>query len=112
MTSHEFGKRLQECVAQIFRDLGLYKYARSTSGSGNRGEHGDVQQPYFIIECKAKSVDSITIDRTVWKKLKADIPIGSKRLPLYIIENKHGEQFAILDLMDFMDIFAKSLKEE
>jgi hypothetical protein len=110
MTSHEFGKRLQDQVADMFKDI--FPKARSTSGSGNRGEHGDVQQPWFIIECKARFTDSITISRNVWRKLNSDIPIGSKRLPLYIIENKHGEQFAVLSLVDFIDIFKRSIKEE
>jgi len=112
MTPHELGKRLQDIVAQYFKDLGIYKFARSTNGSGNKGEHGDVQQPYFIIECKFKSTDSITINRDVWRKLNAEVPIGSNRLPLYVLENKHEERFAVLKLEDFMDIFAKSIKEE
>lgn len=110
MTSHEFGKRLQDYVASLFKSI--YPLARSTKGSGNRGEHGDVQQPWFIIECKAKSTDSITVNRDVWKKLDNDIPVGSNRLPLYIIENKHGERFAVLKIEDFMTIFKKSLKED
>ena len=112
MTPYQLGKRLQDIVAQYFKDLGIYKFARSTNGSGNKGERGDVQQPYFVIECKYKSTGSITVNRAVWRKLNDEIAIGSNRRPLYVLENKHGERFAVLKLEDFMDIFKDSIRDD
>jgi len=110
MNNKEIGKKLEEYVAELFKDI--YPYSRPTIASGAKGEHGDIQQPYFIIECKSRSTESISIKEKTWNKLCNEIPISSKRLPLYILRNKNNKQWAVLQLEDFMTIFKNSLKNE
>lgn len=109
-TNKEIGDTLEQYVSQLFKDI--YPYARPTKASGARGEHGDVQQPYFIIECKSRSTESITIKEEVWNKLYNELPISTKRLPLYVLRNKNNKQWAVLQLEDFIKIFKQSLKNE
>jgi hypothetical protein len=110
LTKRQFGRKLEEYVASLFKDI--YPYARPTIASGARGEHGDVQQPYFIIECKARSTENITIKESVWNKLCSEVPFSSSRLPLYVLRNKNNKQWAVLKLEDFIDIYKKSIKDE
>lgn len=109
-TTKEIGDTLERYVAELFKDI--YPHARPTKASGARGEHGDVQQPYFIIECKSRSTESITIKEKVWNKLCNELPISTKRLPLYILRNKNNKQWVVLQLEDFIKIFKKSLQNE
>jgi hypothetical protein len=99
--------KLEEYIASRFKEL--YKYARPTKGSGSGGEAGDINQPYFIIECKLRNTVNATINRNVWKKLIKEIPIGSKRLPLLILENKFEERFVVIDFEDFFNIFKENI---
>ena len=110
MDKKKKGTQLELYIAELFKDI--YPYARPTKASGAKGEHGDVQQPYFIIECKSRNTESISIKEKVWNKLCNEIPISSKRLPLYILRNKNKKQWAVLKLEDFIEIFKKSLKNE
>lgn len=108
MTKKEKGTQFELYVAYLFKEI--YPYARPTKGSGNKGEIGDVNQPYFIIECKSRDTESISIKEKVWNKLCAELPIQSKRLPLYLLRNKNNKNWAVLKLEDFIEIFKRSIK--
>jgi hypothetical protein len=100
----EFGMELEHYIAQKFVELG-YPNARRSNGSGNKGEAGDISgQDLFTVECKNKSTESITVDAKVWAKLKSEIPLHSKRLPLYVLRNKNKQTWAVMDVNDLFDI--------
>ena len=109
-TKRELGRELEEYVAHLFKEF--YEYSRPTKASGAKGEAGDIQQPWFICECKNRTTENITIKEKVWNKLCNEIPLSSKRLPLYILRNKNKKQWAVLQLEDFIRIFKKSLENE
>lgn len=109
-TTKQIGAKLEEYVAYLFKDI--YPYARPTKASGARNENGDVQQPYFVIECKHRTTENITIKEKIWNKLCNQTPISGERLPLYILRNKNNRQWAVLQLEDFIKIFKNSLKNE
>ncbi|HUS49512.1 MAG TPA: hypothetical protein VMZ91_05070 [Candidatus Paceibacterota bacterium] len=79
--------------------------ARSTKGSGNCGELGDVNNKYLLVECKDTDKKSVTFKKDVWDKLKGELPFHSTRIPMYAMQDKDGNKWAVVDLDDFLDIF-------
>lgn len=102
MNTHEIGKQLENYVVNKFLEMNIF--AKRTKGSGNKGSKGDIQQDYFVCECKKRNTKDITIKKDVWQKLKNEIPLHSQRIPLYCLENKSGDRFAVVDLDDFFDL--------
>lgn len=91
----------------------LDKWARPTRGSGASNEVEDAYNKFFIIECKEKHTkENIILERKIWKKLINNVPIGSNRVPFYVMENKNLEKFAIIDLDIFFEILYKAYQEE
>jgi len=96
-------KQFQDYIAG--RLLCIDKNARSTKGSGNQGEIGDVNNKYLIVECKDTDKKSVTFKRAVWQKLLSELPFHSKRIPMYAMQDEEGNKWAVLDLDTFLDIF-------
>ena len=91
----------------------LDKWARPTRGSGASNEVEDAYNKFFVIECKQKlTKGNIILERKVWKKLINNVPIGSNRVPFYVMENMHNEKYAIIDLDSFFEILYKAYEEE
>lgn len=104
-----FGAELEHYIAQKFVELG-YPNARRSNGSGNKGEAGDISgQDLFTCELKNRNTNSITIKEDVWMKLKSEIPLHSKRLPLYILRNKNKQNWAVMDVDDLFELIKKGL---
>jgi Holliday junction resolvase len=97
-----FGAELEHYIVQKMVELGIP--ASKSKGSGNQGQIADINNPYFIVECKNKSTESITVDAKVWAKLKSEVPLHSKRLPLYVLRNKNKQTWAVMDVDDFFTI--------
>lgn len=104
----EFGRELENLVVKYFQDININ--ASRTNGSGNKGSLGDINNPFFVVECKNKSTSSITIKEEVWSKLVAEIPLHSKRLPMYVLGNKNKKVWCVLDIDTMFDIL-KGWKE-
>jgi hypothetical protein len=99
----------QEHIADRLKELD--PSARSTKGSGNKGEQGDVNNKCGLtVECKQRNTKSVTINIDTWKKLLEEIPLHSERIPLYALENKDKKRWAVLDLDDFLDIYVELIK--
>ncbi len=98
--SKEQGKKLETFIADLLS--GIDKYARPTKASGASSEIGDILHQYFIVECKYRATDNITIRKRVWDKLCSEIPIGSKKIPLLCYRNQHHDTFAVLEIKDFI----------
>lgn len=104
-TSMEFGLKLQQDVCNALESIKIEAW--NTNGSGNKGSAGDIQNLFFVIECKARNTKDITIKAEVWKKLNNEIPLHSKRLPLYITRNQEGTTLVSMNLTDFIDLLNK-----
>lgn len=98
--------KLELYVSSKFKEI--YKHSRPTKASGAHGEAGDINQPYFVVECKLRNTISATINRKVWKKIENEVPVGSNRIPLLILANKFNEKFAVMNFEDLFKIFKKS----
>lgn len=97
-------RKFQDYIADRLKEID--PHVRSTKGSGNQGELGDVNNKVDLcIECKLRNTKSVTINADVWKKLCREIPLHSKRKPMYALQNKEKEMWAVLNLDDFLDIF-------
>ena len=98
----KFGAELEHYVVHKMLEIGIQ--ASKTKGSGNQGQIADINNPYFIVECKNKSTESITIDAKVWAKLKSEVPLHSKRLPMYVLRNKSKHTWCVMDAEDMFII--------
>ena len=97
-------KKFQDYIAERLKVID--PHARSTKGSGNQGEMGDVNNKVGLnIECKFRNTKSATINHKVWDKVCEEIPLHSPRIPMLALENEEGKRWAVLDLDDFLDMF-------
>jgi len=94
--------KLELYVAEKLKHI--YKYSRPTIGSGSTPiEKGDIKNPYFCIESKNWNTKSFSIKDDVWYKIKSEAATEYKD-PVYIVENKHGNRLAIMDLEDWFNL--------
>lgn len=99
-------KQFQEHIATRLHPID--PKARSTKGSGNQGEAGDVKNDVDLcIECKLRNTKDITIKNDVWNKLCGEIPFHSKKIPMYALENEDKKRWVVLNLDDFLDIYVE-----
>jgi hypothetical protein len=100
----DFGRELENYIAEKFKELG-YKNACRSNGSGNKGSVGDISGiDCLAVECKNRNTDDITLKQEVWAKLKSEIPLHSKRLPMYVLRNKSKQTFCVMDSEDMFTI--------
>lgn len=115
MKNYKLSKRkgfeFEELVAGIFSEIFQNKTIRPTRGSGCGNEYGDISNPYFFVECKDRSTKDITIKKDIWDKLCSEIPLNSKKLPLYVLQNKNKDKFAVLNFTDFCKIMKRLYSE-
>lgn len=108
--SVEYGKELEQYLANKFVEIG-YPNARRSNGSGNKGEKGDLAgQDIIVGEAKHYNKPNITIREAVWKKLNNEIPLHSKRFPVYFLQNGSNTRLACLDVDDFFKILKEYVK--
>lgn len=112
MNTCDYGKTLEQYTANLFIDMG-FKNACRSNGSGNKGSAGDISgQDLFVVECKRRNTKDITIKQDVWNKLNKEIPLHSKRKPMYVLQNEGNMRLACLDLDDFFTILKGYLENE
>ena len=104
------GKELELFIADLLS--GVDKHTRPTKASGASTEIGDILNQYFIVECKYRGTDNISIRKRVWDKLCSEIPIGSKKIPLLCYRNQHRDTFAVLHIKDFIRLIKEVYKSE
>jgi len=109
MTSKDKGRKLENFICELFKDLD--SKSRPTVGSGNSKEVADIINKYFYIEAKKRNTKDITIKSDVWNKLCSEISIGSLKTPLYILQNIKNETFVVLDVKDFVRVAKAYIKE-
>lgn len=104
-TSRDIGKELEEFVVAYFKDIdGSVRLSRA---SGALSDVADVVTKDYYIEAKKRGSESLTIEKRVWRHLCNQIPIGSQKIPLLIMQNKDKQTFVILDIKDFINILKK-----
>lgn len=104
MNTRELGKKLENYIAEKFKEIG-YPNACPSNGSGQCGSVGDISGVKdFAVECKLRNTKDITVKEDVWNKLVTEIPLSSERVPLYILENKNRQRWVVLDVEDFFNI--------
>lgn len=99
MNTRKVGKKLESFISGMFECVD--PKSRPTVGSGSKLEIGDVVSKYFYVEAKVRNTKDITLKKKVWDKLCSEIPIGSQKIPLYILENISKDRFVVLDIKDF-----------
>jgi len=107
MNTRELGRQLENYVVEKFKELG-YSNAFPSNGSGQFGSAGDISGVSdFAIECKLRNTKDIIIKQDIWDKLNSEIPLGSERLPLYVLENKNKKRWVVMDLEDWFYLMEK-----
>ena len=107
MNKREIGNKLEHAVAQKLQIAFNDSTIRPCKASGASTELGDIKNSYLLIECKKRNTNSVTINKNVWNHLINQLPINSKRVPLLVLENKEGRQWAIMDLNDLQKLLAR-----
>jgi len=102
MDKRSVGNKLEQYVAQRLREVLGDPTIRPTKNSGASTELEDILCKQFIIECKKRNTKSVTINNDVWKKLLSKVPLGSLRVPVYVLENHDERRWAVLDFEDFI----------
>jgi hypothetical protein len=89
---------LQEYVANRLKELD--PYSRSTKGSGNCGEKGDVKNSVGLhIECKqSDKTTHMPVRVDWWKKLNEEIPLHVDKLPILCLKIKNGKKICSIRL--------------
>jgi len=109
--SNRKGFSLEEFVAATFCSIFQDKTIRPSKNSGASNGLGDIYNPYFYVECKQRTTKNITIKKDTWDKLCSEIPLNSKKIPLYVLENKNKDKFALLDFIEFCRIMKRLYSE-
>jgi hypothetical protein len=93
------GKKLENYTCASLKNTDARTKLSNNSGavSGN----GDILHVLYQVECKKRNTKSAKIDKKVWDKLCASIPIGSTKCPLLVLENACGDRWAVMQLNDF-----------
>lgn len=101
MDRRKQGQKLEEYVALRLQEVLKDNSIHPTKASGASTQLGDILCSRFLIECKQRTTKDIVVKEDVWNKLVAELPLGSVRIPLYILENKNKKRWAVLDVEDF-----------
>lgn len=103
-------KQFQDYIAGRLQRID--PFARSSKGSGNCGELGDVNNNVGLnIECKqTEKVRDVSIKKDEWKHVCEEIPLHSPRIPVLCLENCEGKRWAVLDLDTFLDLYIENWK--
>ena len=102
MSTRSVGNKLEHYVAERLAEVLKDNSIKPTKNSGASTQLADILCKQYLIECKKRNTDSITIKEDVWNKLCGEIPIGSIRIPLYVLENKNGKRWVCMDFEDFI----------
>ncbi len=84
---------------------------RRTKNSGASTELEDILSEFVLVQCKVDNVhDNIIIKKMDWDKLFKAIPIDSKRLPVFVNQQKTGIKTITLLGTDFFRLVYKLFK--
>lgn len=104
-TTRKIGKELELLISSYLKKHD--KYARPTKASGGSTELHDILSKEYAIECKVRNSENATIKKKVWDKLCREIPVGSFKIPILALQNKHQDTWIVLQCSDFFNILTK-----
>jgi hypothetical protein len=105
MNTRKVGRKLENIVCEMLKEID--PKSRLTNNSGAVSNDGDISSSMFKVECKKRNTKNVTISKNTWEKLCSQIPVGSQKIPLYILENIDNDKFVVLDIKDFMRMLKK-----
>ena len=103
------GTKLEFFVSEKLKEVLQDEFIRPTkaSGGGQRNsEIGDILSKDFFVECKNNKNNWFR--KSIWTKLINSLPMGTLKIPLYIIEDDIEGKLIMLSFSDFI----KLLKEK
>ena len=83
--------------------------AKSTKGSGNGGQLGDINSKYIVGECKDYNKKSV-YNEAHMQKVIDECPLHSQRIPVLFTRNKDGKMRVHLDADTFLDLYVDYIK--
>jgi hypothetical protein len=101
-STKDIGLELEQLVVAYF--LEVDPSVRLSRASGATLDPADVMSRDFVLECKKRGTESLTIEKKVFRKLCNRIAIGSQKIPLLVMQNKDKDTYVICDIKDFMRI--------
>lgn len=108
-TTKEIGNRLEEFIVDRIKII--EPNCRRTKNSGGSTELEDILSQYFMVQCKVDNMhENIIIKKQDWEKLFRALPINSKRLPLFVNQQKNGIITITLSVADFFNLVYKCFK--
>jgi len=110
MNTRKVGDKLEKWLVAYLEEID--PKTRQTNNSGAVSNNGDILNKYFVVEAKHRNIKNITISSKVWRKLCSQIPIGSLKIPLYVLRNEKNETFAVLGFKDFLRIIKENKWED
>jgi len=110
LSTRDIGNKLEEWLVAYLEEID--PKTKQSNNSGAVSNDGDILNKYFVVEAKHRNVKDITLKSDIWRKLSSQIPIGSQKIPLYVLRNEKNETFAVLDFKDFLELARKGLLSE
>lgn len=108
-TNRDKGLELEIYVAdklqEVFQENPAIRPTKASSGGSHNTEIADIQSHNVFVECK--NHEGKFFDKKIWKHLIDSIPLGSIKIPLYVIKSEE-EIFVMLSFNDL----CKLLKEK
>ena len=102
MNTKEVGNMLEEIVVSYVKKL--EPNCRRTKNSGGALELEDVLSKLFMVQCKVdNSHNNIIIKIADWNKLFKNLPIDSRRIPIFVNKQKDGIITVTLKIEDYFN---------
>ena len=108
-TKRNVGNKLEDFI--VDRIKVIEPNCRRTKNSGGSTELEDVLSKFFLVQCKVdNSHDNIIIKKTDWEKLFRALPINSRRMPIFVNQQKTGTVSITVSVADFFALVYKLFK--
>ena len=97
--TREVGNKLEDFI--VDRIKVIEPNCRRTKNSGASTELEDILSKHFIVQCKVDNThDNIIVKIKDWQKLFRALPIDSKRVPIFVNQQKTGTVSITLSVAD------------
>jgi hypothetical protein len=105
----QIGNTLEDFI--VDRIKVIESTCRRTKNSGASTELEDILSKYFMVQCKVdNSHDSIIIKKDDWEQLFRALPIDSKRIGIFVNQQKTGTITITVSVADFFNLVYKAFK--
>lgn len=111
MHSHEKGAELEDTIVSLLEEID--PQACRSVGSGNSKFKGDIYNKIGLrIECKYRAIENCCVNRKWWNKLIKELNVYNQEIPILVLQNKHDEIFACLDIKDLIELLKIKYNKE